>query len=232
MHKVYKNIPYAETTYAACLLVSPHNRACHFYWVHGCDKVTSLPSSSSFCIPSAGYLHVMGGGGYWVGSKEGVQCGRGRLCLCVRGRGVSGGGEGGCLFEDSARSLRLVSPAWLFEAVRWPHRATSPQVVVGWGDLLVLLLVVGRYGSLSFVYSCFFHLVQLPSSSPCSSVSSSTLSSCIPLLLLLCSISKTPSSSLKESCVGAGHTGRQPGEPKQVARSGNNRERHQYNGYH
>lgn len=153
-------------------------------------------------------------------------------CLCVRGRGVSGGGEGGCLFEDSARSLRLVSPAWLFEAVRWPHRATSPQVVVGWGDLLVLLLVVGRYGSLSFVYSCFFHLVQLPSSSPCSSVSSSTLSSCIPLLLLLCSISKTPSSSLKESCVGAGHTGRQPGEPKEVARSGNNRERHQYNGYH
>lgn len=102
----------------------------------------------------------------------------------------------------------------------------------GGGDLLVLLLVVGRYGSLSFVYSCFFHLVQLPSSSPCSSVSSSTLSSCIPLLLLLCSISKTPSSSLKESCVGAGHTGRQPGEPKEVARSGNNRERHQYNGYH
>lgn len=124
----------AETTYFACLLFSPHNRACHFYWVHGCDKVTSLPSSSSSCIPSAGYLHVMGGGGYWVGSKEGVQCGRGRLCLCVRGRGVSGGGEGGCLFEDSARSLRLVSPAWLFEAVRWPHRATSPQVG-GWGEI-------------------------------------------------------------------------------------------------
>lgn len=72
-HKVYKNIPYAETTYAACLLVSPHNRACHFYWVHGCDKVTSLPSSSSFCIPSAGYLHVMGG---WGGTEWGVK----RVC--------------------------------------------------------------------------------------------------------------------------------------------------------
>lgn len=87
-----------------------------------------------------------------------------RLCLCVGGHGVSGGEKGSCLFEDSARSPRLVSPAWLFEAVRWPHRATSPQV----GGLVgrVLLVLVVRYGSLSFVYSCFFHLVQLPSPPP------------------------------------------------------------------
>ena len=66
------------------------------------------------------------------GGEEGVWRGRGRLCLCVGGHGVSGGGEGGCLFEDSARLPRLASPAWLFEAVRWPHRATSLQVG-GWG---------------------------------------------------------------------------------------------------
>lgn len=67
--------------------------------------------------------------------EEGVRRGRGRLCLCVGGRGVSGGGEGGCLFEDSGCSPCLVSPAWLFEAVRWPHRATSPQVGGGEGGL-------------------------------------------------------------------------------------------------
>lgn len=70
-----------------------------------------------------------GGGEQWeVGGEESVWREWGGLCLCVGGHGVSGGGKGSCLFEDSARSPRLVSPAWLFEAVRWPHRATLPQV--------------------------------------------------------------------------------------------------------
>lgn len=42
----------------------------------------------------------------------------------------------------------------------------------------------GRYGSLSFVYSCFFHLVQLPTSSSHSSISAASLSSCTPLWLV------------------------------------------------
>lgn len=75
---------------------------------------------------------------------------------------------------------------------------------------------VVQYGSLSFVYSCFFHLPRL----------SSSLSSHISPLpfLLLPSISETPSSSLKESCAVV----RQPEEAEQVARSGNNLKRHKY----
>lgn len=52
-------------------------------------------------------------------------------------------------------------------------------------------------GSLSFVYSCFFHLVRLPSpSSSHTSISSSTLSSSTSLLVH--SVSQTPSSTLKK----------------------------------
>lgn len=57
-------------------------------------------------------------------------------------------------------------------------------------------------GSLSFVYSCFFHLVRLPSpSSSHTSISSSTLSSSTSLLVH--SVSQTPSSTLKKLyCAG------------------------------
>lgn len=146
----------------------------------------------------------------WWG-EEGVRREWGRLCLCVRGRGVSGGGKGSCLFEDSARSPRLVSPAWFFEAIRWPHRATSPQVEMGVGGWLrrrvVLVLVVG-YGILSFVYSCFFHLVQLPSPPPPPTPLFLSPSSSIPLLLG--PFSETPSSYLKELCAAV-YPGLPPG---------------------
>lgn len=144
----------------------------------GCDRVTphTPPPPLTLFL-----LFTLGGG-----IEECAQRGRGRLCSCLGGRGVSGGGEGGSLFEDSA----FASPAWLFEAVRWPHRATSLQVGGEYGSGVV------GYGSLSFVYSCFFHLVQLPFSfSSHFSISSSTLSSSIPLALLLHSVSKTPSST-------------------------------------
>ena len=124
---------------------------------------------------------------WWGGGEEGVLHGRGRLCLCITGHGVSGGGDWGCLFEDSAYSPRLVSPAWLFEAVRWPHRAASLQVERKRGERVGVMLLLVGFGSLSFVYSCFFHLVQLPSSSSSShfSISSSSLCySCVAIASL------------------------------------------------
>lgn len=53
-----------------------------------------------------------------------------------------------------------------------------------------------RYGSLSFVYSCFFHLTRLPTSSSHSSISAASLSSRTPLLPR--GVSETPSSALKK----------------------------------
>lgn len=107
----------------------------------GCDRVTphTPPPPLTLFL-----LFTLGGG-----IEECAQRGRGRLCSCLGGRGVSGGGEGGSLFEDSA----FASPAWLFEAVRWPHRATSLQVGGSMEAALWGMEACHLYTAVSFILS-------------------------------------------------------------------------------
>lgn len=69
----------------------------------------------------------------------------------------------------------LASPAWLFEAVRWPHRATSLQVGGGGVGCVCRGAVGHLYTAVSFILS----------SSPSSSSSHFSISA-LPLLFLCC----------------------------------------------
>jgi len=136
---------------------------------YGFDKVTSFPLLLLYFFP--GSLHVAGG-------VEGVRRGRGRLCLCVGGRGVTGGGEGGCRFEDSARSPRLPGSLKLFDDRTGQHHRGLGETGGGGGVwkpaiciqlflsscpaplLLLLLLLLLLYLFLSSLL--FFSSVAVP----------------------------------------------------------------------
>lgn len=168
-------------------LVSPHITACHFYRIHGCDKVTPFPSSASSI--SISFPDSWCGGG-WGGCSAWTR----EIVLVSAARRRRG----------EAVSLRI-RPARLACLALWSCSMTAQgNITAGGGGC------VRRSGG-AFVYSCFFHLVQLPSSSR-SSISA--LPS--PLLFLCCCCftpsSETPSGTLKKSYSGGGRTGLQPGE--------------------
>lgn len=114
------------------------------------------------------FLFLTRGGG----GEEGARRGQGRLCSCLGGRSVRGGGEGGCLFEDSARSPRLPGSLKLFDDRTGQHHCR-------WGGGGVGCVCRGAVGHLYTAVSFIL------SSSPSSSSSHFSISA-LPLLFLCC----------------------------------------------
>lgn len=183
-------------------------QACHLYRGYGCDKVTPSPSSfSSSSTSSPDSLYSAGGwGGCVAWTRQIVLVCRRPSCKRRRGGRLSLWG-----FGPLASSCLACLALWSCSMTAQGNITAGGACVCVEGGEGVLVVVVVESGSVSFVYSCFFHLVQLPSYSSHSSISSSTLSSSIPPWLFRCSVSETPSSSLKKSCAAARHPGLQPG---------------------
>lgn len=161
------------------------------------------------------------------GGEEGVWCGRGRLCLCVGGHGVSGGGEGGVSLRIRPARLassRLPGSLKLFDDRTGQHHCRWGVGGCSWCWWWWGMEACHLYTAVSFILSS-----SPPPPTPHLFLYPLLL---YPLLLLLCSVSETPSSSLKKLYAAARHPGLQPDELEQAAGSGNNFERHQHNSYH
>lgn len=105
---------------------------------------------------------------------------------------------------------RLPGSLKLFDDRTGQHHRRWRWGAGGWTRKRVVLVPVLGNGILSFVYSCFFHLVRLHSPPPPLTPLSLSPSSSIPLSLRPFA-RETPSSSLKELCAAAGHPGLPPG---------------------
>lgn len=157
-------------------LVSPHIRACHFYRVHGCDKDTPFPSSASS-------ISISFPDSWWGGGWGGCSAWTREIVLVSAAFAEEGEERGDCLFEDSARSPRLPGSLKLFDDRTGQHhcRWRGGCAEERWGICIQL-----------FLSSCSAPLL-LPLLYLCV-----TLSSSIPLLLLLHSVLRDPFRHFKE----------------------------------